>query len=173
MPSVRIGFDGGNVINVAGVLYKKASGQPSSGAIDTTPTNTGIFAFTFFWDDFSVAYGPTHRTWTACEIGIAGWGTGNQASALCASGTVTYIYTAPSAGVVRLRTRADWFGVTAIYINGVWAAQGDFAGPNPWPDTGRYGPGATSVKAGDLVQGWQNRGLAQTIDVWFLPDVYP
>ena len=169
----RIGFDGGDVINVAGVLYKKASGQPSSGAIDTTPTDTGISAFTFFWDDHSVVNGPTHRTWTACEIGIAGWGTGNQASAWCQSHTVTYIYTAPSAGVIRLRSRSNNFYSTAIYINGVWAAQGDFAGANPWPNTGRYGPGAWPVAAGDIVQGWENRGIPQTIDIWFLPNVYP
>jgi len=101
MPSVRIGNDGGDCIIAGGVAYKKVTSpvQPTSGAITATPTTINITGQTFDYDDTGVGGGSNHRYWTPCEIGISKYVAGNQGAAV---GVWVNIYTAPSAGVVRL-----------------------------------------------------------------------
>jgi hypothetical protein len=163
MPSVRIGIDGGDVIEVAGVIYHKAVGQPSSGAITAVPNRAGIDSYTYRRDNNNVPYGYT--TWSDCEVGISWYGTGNQGFVTIAALLTYYpIFTTPSAGVVRVW--ADWTTV-AMKVNGILLINyTDLSGGRAW------GLAAT-LAAGSAVSVAASNNLGVTIELDFLPNVYP
>ena len=102
MPSVRIENDGGDVINIDGVIYTKASGQPSMGDITAVPTTTNITEYTWKYDDSRVDGGSNHRTWTAEEMAVCAYGTGNQGYIATVEVPYQLIFTAPSPGIIRV-----------------------------------------------------------------------
>jgi len=167
MPSVRIGFDGGSVINVAGVIYAKATGQPSSGAVTTVPTDYGIEANEYEYDDSKVRYGSNHRTWTACEQGISRYGAGNQSQTEVIAATKTDIFTTPSSGTLRLYSSWSTGGYLYVYVNGAQV----FYDESSIPGYGYLQSAAFILGSGSVVA--VKVAHAATIYAWFLPNVYP
>jgi hypothetical protein len=167
MANVRIGSDGGDCIIVDGVAYGKVTSpvQPTSGAITATPTIINITEFTFRWDDDGVEWGSNHRTWTACEMGIANNLAVNKGYVV---GGWATIYTAPSAGVIRVWVVPYQAGTMDIKNNGTvivtnWSDHFSWACP-------------IHVAAGDVIDVWcrhQTYGWGTPAYSFFLPNVYP
>ncbi len=166
MAWVRIGNDGGACIIVDGVAYGKVTNpvQPTSGAITDTPDVINISEIVFDNDDSNVWHGPNHRTWSACEVGIAKYVPGNQGSVLSQPTWVT-LYTAPSAGVVRTYGMGGGDGLNySIKLNGtiLTTTASD-------RDMGlAYGVG---VMSGDVIE--VKLGGDRWLYSIFLPNVYP
>lgn len=123
MAKVRIGNDGGACIIVEGVPYSKVTDpvQPTSGAINASPTTINISSYTWSYDDLNVWNGSEHRTWTPCEMGICKYVAGNQDTVQIPKWSHEYVllYTAPSDGIIRVWSDLGQQWPLAIAINGV------------------------------------------------------
>jgi hypothetical protein len=165
MAWVRIGVNGGDCIIVDGVAYGKVTvpPQPTSGAITATPDIINIIEREFDYDDSIVWGGNNHRTWSACEMGIALYGDGNQGS-VTSHNSWANIYTALSAGMVRVYGQNDVS--FRIKLNGTVLTTGASA-------NGIKVSYPIGVVLGDVIDVYMNYGSDLTLFSIFLPNVYP
>ena len=164
---VRVGSNGGDCIIVSQKAYSKVTDpvQPTSGAITGTPTIINITGQTFRYDDDNVRYGSNHNVWTACEMGIANNLVANKGSA---SGGWVNIYTAPSAGIVRVWSLPYQSSILDIKKNGTVIVTN-------WFDSLSMAA-AVQVVTGDVIDVWCRNnpyGWATPAYSFFLPNVYP
>jgi hypothetical protein len=185
MPSVRIGWNAGNVIIVDGVAYEIKDGQPTPGTPTGTPTISNIAGFTWAVDDSNIPGGSNHRVWTACEVAIAGWGSTGGTSHRHVISPVTNgiwydTYVTPSAGVIRV-TSAGYFEGPHMCVrfnggNTVCDGQNDWRAcdwDSCWPADSAWNtcPGFT-VAAGTTIGLYCYAGGPSNMQLRFLPQTY-
>jgi hypothetical protein len=168
MPSIRLGNNDGNTISLNGVIYRLAADQPTAGAITDVPTVANIAGQTWTYDDSNVPGGSNHRTWDSNEMGVCTYGTGNQGGPVTLTNDNTFynMYTAPSAGIVRVY--GTWGGGEHydVKVNGSTVLSNVVADD--------YGHSqAVRVAVGDVVSFSRRGAGSQSAYSLFLPDVYP
>jgi len=166
--TVRISTDGGAVIDVSGVIYTQHAGQPTLGLVTDTPTHTNIAAKTWTYDDSNVNGGSNHITWTAVEMAVCLYGTGNQGGPVTLTNDHTFynMYTASSAGTVRVYGTWGNGEHYDIAVNGYTILL------NLVADEYAHSQ-AVGVRAGDTVSFSRRGGGSQSAYSLFLPNSYP
>jgi len=173
MTKVRIGYDGGDCIIVAGVPYSKVTSpvQPTSGAVNASPTTINISSYFWRYDDIGVEWGGNHNPWTPCEMGISHYIPANVSTVAVVPANVWYtLYNAPSAGTLRTYI-GDVNGTISWKVNGtVVFTKTDWTG-----DRGMYyfASIALQLALGDVVSCRTDRADASGAYGYFLPNVYP
>ena len=171
MTKVRIGYNGGDCIIVAGVPYSKVTSpvQPTSGAINASPTTINISSYGWRYDDIGVEWGGNHNPWTPCEMGISHYIPANVSTVTLVTAYVYYtLYTAPSAGILRTHMPGDYTTGDCWRVNGtpVFCKGGTMRG------TTYANSIALGLALGDVVS-CRSQNAGNIAYGYFLPSVYP